>query len=308
MIEYSNLEEVEIKEKTAIAMGNFDGMHIGHQALVKMAVEGAAEKGMKSAVFTFRNNPKNVVAGGRVVKSIMLPEDKAHFMESLGIDYLLSMPFDDDIRHLPPDRYIKELLLGRFNMASAYCGFNYRFGKGASGDVSILQTISREEGFGLSVLEPQTVGDRVVSSSLIRSLISAGNMEACAAFLGRNYSVGGEVVVGNQLGRTIGFPTVNILIDEDMVVPANGVYVTCCHLGDEIYPGVTNVGVRPTIGDEKKSIETHLFDINEDLYGKHITVEFFKRLREERRFDGLPALAGQIGKDCEEARSFHGLV
>ncbi|MDR0569989.1 MAG: bifunctional riboflavin kinase/FAD synthetase [Clostridiales Family XIII bacterium] len=307
MIIYNSLNEAKIDRGTAIAMGNFDGMHLGHQALVSMAVAGAKARGLRSAVFTFENNPKNVMAGERVVKNIMLPEDRAKFMERLGIDYLLSMPFDDAIRDTPPDRYVRELLVGRFGMAAAYCGFNHRFGARAAGDAAFLERMGAAEGFDVHVLEPQEIGGRLVSSSLIRGLILEGKVDECAAFLGRNYSAGGEVVMGNQLGRTIGFPTVNILIDDDMAVPAHGVYVTCCHLAGAVYPGVTNVGVRPTIGDEKKSIETHLFDMNEDLYGKHISVEFFKRVREERKFDGLPALAEQIGRDCAVAREFHGL-
>jgi len=305
MIVFKSLDEVNIKEKTAVAMGNFDGMHIGHQALVRMMVQGAARGGLKSAVFTFTNNPKKVLYKDSAIKSILSLDDKAGFIEAQGVDYLLSVTFDDNTRYLAPKEYIQKFLLEGLNMEAAYCGFDYRFGKCAEGDAAMLMAIGGTLGFNVLVLEPCTVDGKVVSSSLIREYISAGDMERCRAFLGRNYKTSGEVVAGNRLGRTIGFPTLNILIDEDMLTPADGVYVTVCQIGDSRHCSITNVGIRPTVGDGKKSIETHLFDVDGDLYGRRISVEFLKMIRKECRFDTLDALAFQIRRDCEIARGYH---
>jgi riboflavin kinase/FMN adenylyltransferase len=305
MIIFNNLDEIGNIEKTALAMGNFDGLHVGHRRLIMMASEGAAEQGLKSAVFTFSNHPRSVIAGMGAIKNIMRPSEKAEAIEAMGIDYLFSIPFGTQIQQMPPADVIRELLLGKFNAAHVYCGFNYHFGFCAEGDAATLRESGRKLGFGVSVLEAERVGGIVASSSAIRTYISEGRMEDCAKLLGRNYSVGGEVVVGNRLGRKLGFPTVNIMMDEDMIVPPHGVYVTNCYLDGHVYAGVTNVGVRPTVGDGKKSIETHMFDFDRELYGSMIKVEFLKKTRDEKKFASLEELSAQIGEDCREAREYH---
>jgi riboflavin kinase/FMN adenylyltransferase len=305
MITFNDLESINDIGGTAVAMGNFDGMHLGHLELIRATVARAAEKRLKSAVFTFSEHPRNAIEGPGTIKNIMYPGEKAEAIERLGVDYLFSVPFSHDIQHMAPRDFVQRLLLGRFRAAEASCGFNYRFGFRAEGSTKTLVELGDEMGFSVSVLEALEVKGRVVSSSLIRQLIAEGDMEECAVCLGRRYSVGGEVVVGNRIGRSIGFPTVNILMDDEMAAPSHGVYVTNCHLGGHTFAGVTNVGVRPTIGDEKKSIETHLFDFCSDLYGKTIRVEFLKKLRDERRFPGMGELAAQIRRDSRAAAEYH---
>jgi riboflavin kinase/FMN adenylyltransferase len=305
MITFNDLESIGGIGGTAVAMGNFDGMHLGHVELIRSTVARAALKGLKSAVFTFSEHPRNVIEGPGTIKNIMYPAEKAAAIEGLGVDYLFSAPFSREIQRMAPRDFVRGLLLGRFRAAEASCGFNYRFGFRAEGDAETLAKFGGEMGFSVNVLGALSVGGRVVSSSLIRQLIAGGDMEGCAVCLGRPYSVGGEVVVGNRIGRSIGFPTVNILMDEEMAAPSHGVYVTNCHLGGHTFAGVTNVGVRPTIGDEKKSIETHLFDFSSDLYGKTIRVEFLKKLRDERRFPGMGELAAQIRRDSTAAAEYH---
>ncbi|MDR1572326.1 MAG: bifunctional riboflavin kinase/FAD synthetase [Clostridiales Family XIII bacterium] len=306
MLTFDNLDEICGVEACAVAMGNFDGMHVGHVRLIGMAVDGARRRGLRSAVFTFSGHPRNMLAGGGVaVKNIQYPQEKAEMIRSLGVDYLFSIPFTQEIRRMPPDAYIDGLLLKSFGMAAAYCGFNYRFGYLAAGDADALRAAGRARGFEVFVLGPQKVGGALASSSLIRAMIAEGRMEECAALLGREYSVRGVVAMGNRIGRTIGFPTLNIHVDSDMVTPSHGVYITNCYFDGMKWPGVTNVGVRPTIGDEKKSIETHLLDFDGDLYGKPVRVEFASMLREERRFAGVEQLAEQIGRDSMAAREYH---
>jgi riboflavin kinase/FMN adenylyltransferase len=305
MLVYTDLHDIHAIEKTAVAMGNFDGLHLGHVELIRRTVAGARNAGVKSAVFTFSEHPKNSLAGGRIIRNIQYPEEKAGEIADLGVDYLFSIPFSEEMHHMPPKNFIEDLLLDCFNMAEAHCGFNFRFGYRAAGDAEILREAGAEHGFPVHVLDALQINGVVVSSSLIREMISEGRMEECAAFLGRNYCAGGEVTEGNRIGRTLGFPTLNILMDESMAVPAYGVYVTDCHVDGRVYPGVTNVGVRPTVGDGKKSIETHLLDFEGDLYGKTIRVEFIKKLRDEMRFAGVEQLALQITKDTADAKTYH---
>lgn len=305
MIVYNSLEEIKDIKSTVIALGNFDGVHRGHQELIRRAVKSAEAAGFKSAVFTFSNHPRNLLGNGNAVKNIMYCEDKAHIIGNLGIDYMFNIPFTDEILHMSPINYIDDLLLDAFKMKEAYCGFNYRFGYKAAGDVKVLMDESLRKGFGIHVLEAFKVDGQVVSSTLIRKLIEEGAVDRCAKFLGRNYSIGGEVVVGNKLGKTIGFPTSNLVIDETMVSPSNGVYITYCTYNGVRYPSITNVGVKPTIGEYHKNVETHIFDFDRELYGKNIRVEFLKKTRDERKFDSIEALSKQITDDCIMVKAFH---
>ena len=302
---FKSLEEIKEIQSTVIALGNFDGVHRGHQELIRRAVKSAEVAGSKSAVFTFSNHPRNLLGNGNKVKNIMYGEDKARIIGDLGIDYMFNISFTREIMNMSPIEYIDDLLVDTFKMKEAYCGFNYRFGHKAVGDVKTLMDESLRRGFGLHVLEAFKVDGELVSSTLIRRLIEEGEMARCAKLLGRYYSIQGEVVVGNKLGKTIGFPTSNLVIDESMVSPSNGVYITYCTYNGVRYPSITNVGVKPTIGKYNKNVETHIFDFNHELYGKDIRVEFLKKTRDERKFDSIEALSKQITDDCIMVKAYH---
>jgi riboflavin kinase/FMN adenylyltransferase len=306
MIIFTQLEDIKNIEKTAVAMGNFDGMHRGHVELIRRTVAGAARSGVRSAVFTFANHPKNALMGGDAVRNIQYPDDKAAMIEALGVDYLFSVPFTERIHRMSREGFVDELLLGTFNMAEAFCGFNFHYGYKAGGDADSLRASGARLGFPVHVMGAVRVSGETVSSSLIRELIAEGRMEECAGFLGRNYSVKGLVSEGKRIGRTFGFPTLNIGMDAGMVIPAHGVYVTECAVNGGIYAGVTNVGVRPTVeGHGIRLVETHLLDFSGDLYGRPVRVAFLKKLRDERRFEDVEHLALQIKADCQSARDYH---
>lgn len=307
MIIFRNLEEIKDIEPCCIALGNFDGVHIGHRVLIEKTVQKARENGLKSAVFTFSNHPKNYIPGNKPVLNIIYNDEKADLIEKLGVDYLFDIEFTSQIMKMEPEDFIKKLLVEKFNAARVFCGFNYRFGYKAGGDGQLLVRCGLEYGFGVNQIPPVFVDGEVVSSTLIRGLIKSGEVDECRKYLGRNYDIGGEVVVGNRLGRTIGFPTSNIMIDENMVTPPNGVYITYCIYNGTRYPSVTNVGVKPTIGEFKKNMETHIFNFDKELYGKHIKVEFIKMTRDEVKFGSVEELSQQIAKDCKEAKAYHGL-
>lgn len=302
---FNSLEVVNNIEPTVIALGNFDGVHRGHQEIINRTVKSAEAAGLKSAVFTFSNHTRTLLEKVPTVKNINYPEEKAAIMEEMGVDYLFNIPFTPEILNMSPERFIDELLIDKFKIREAYCGFNYHFGHKAAGNPEILMREGMKKGFGIHVQEPFMIDDIVVSSTYIRQLIEEGRMEECAKFMGRLYSIGGEVVVGNKLGRTIGFPTSNIMIDETMASPSNGVYITYCTYNGVKYPSVTNVGVKPTIGTYNKNVETHIFNFNKELYGKDIKVEFIKKTRPEMKFGSVEELSSQIKNDCIAAKAYH---
>ena len=305
MIVFERLEDIVDIEPTVVALGNFDGIHKGHQEIIGRTVKEAEAAGLKSAVFTFSNHTSSILKNVPKVKNILYPEDKLRILEEMGVDYVFNIPFTEEILRMSPEEFIEEILVKRFNIREAYCGFNYSFGYKASGTPEVLMHEGLKHGFGIHVQEPYVIDGVVVSSTYIRQLIEEGRMEEAAKFMGRMYSVSGEIIVGNKLGRTIGLPTCNTLVDDTMVTPPNGVYITTCTIDGVTRSSVTNVGVKPTIGTYEKNIETHIFDFNEDVYGKQIRVDFIKHTRGEQKFDGLDALKKQIESDSIEARVWH---
>lgn len=304
---FNSLDEIKNIENTAVALGNFDGVHLGHQTIIKQTVAKAKENWLKSAVFTFSNHPKNLIESGNKVKNIIYEDEKIRQIENLGVDYLFNIPFTEEIMKMSPEAYIKNLIVDTFKAKEVFCGFNYHFGFKAMGGGEFLKELGESMGFNVTQIAPVTVDNDVVSSTLIRNIIKSGDMAECTKYLGRPYDIIGEVVVGNRLGKTIGFPTSNITIDENMVTPPNGVYITFCVYNGVRYPSVTNVGVKPTIGTFKKNMETHIFNFNKELYGKKIKVEFIKRTRPEVKFNSKEELARQIAKDCVIAKEYHGI-
>jgi riboflavin kinase/FMN adenylyltransferase len=218
---------------------------------------------------------------------------------------MFHIPFDEEIHHMDAIEFINKLLLIKLKMQEAYCGFNYKFGYKALGNVEVLMKESIRKQFGIHVLEPIKIDGVVVSSTLIRQLVEDGRVDECMKFMGRHYTVGGEVIVGNKLGKSIGFPTSNLIVDDSMVSPANGVYITYCTYNGKRYPSVTNVGVKPTVGEFHKNMETHIFNFDKELYGKQIRVEFLKKTRDETKFESVDALAKQITRDCIMAKDYH---
>lgn len=304
---FNTIEEIKDVQPCCVALGNFDGVHAGHQTLIKAAVDKAHEKNLKSAVFTFSTLPKNLIPGSKPVKNIIYQEEKADLIEKLGVDYLFNIEFTKEIMTTPPEEYVKKYLVDMINAKEVFCGFNHHFGYKAAGNDELLKELGVKYGFCVNQIPPVIIDGDVVSSTLIRGLIKAGEVDECPKYLGRNYDIGGEVVVGNRLGKTIGFPTSNIMIDETMVTPPNGVYITYCLYNGVRYPSVTNVGVKPTIGTFKKNMETHIFNFDKELYGKYIKVEFVKMTRDEVKFGSVEELSAQIARDCQEAREYHGL-
>ena len=303
---FKSLSELNNCEDCICALGNFDGIHKGHQELISCAVNMAKEKGLKSAVFTFTEHPINVMSGHIVTKNILNFDDKAKIIEDMGVDYLFSFDFLE-YRQMSPEDFAKDLLAKDLKIKHAICGFNYSFGYKAMGHNEDLKLFGEKYGFGVTVIEPVLIDGLVVSSTLIRGCIEKGDLQSYLSYTGRPYILYGKVMEGEHNGRKMGFPTVNLNLDASMALPANGVYTTNTIIEDKVYPSITNVGNKPTIGDFAKNAETHIFNFTENIYGKPLKVEFIKMQRFEKKFDSMDDLAAQIDKDCLEAKKYHNL-
>lgn len=290
--------------ETAVALGNFDGVHKGHQMLIRECVAAAKEKGLAPSVFTFTNHPVNEIAGRTVIKNIMTFEEKAQQLEELGVENLFSLTFDDAIRTKSSEEFVKDILVDCFHARHAVCGFNYHFGYKAEGDDDRLQELGRTFGFGVTVVPEIRINGNTVSSTLIRQVIDEGRIDEYTDYTGRLYCIDGKVVQGRHLGRRIGFPTVNLSLDTSEAFPMNGVYITLTTVNGKKYHSITNVGNKPTVGEFAKNAETHIFNFSGDLYGQEVRIEFIRLLRPERKFDSLEELQHEIHQNCLQAQEF----
>lgn len=287
-----------------IALGFFDGVHLGHGALLRRAAEEAKKRGCESAVFTFDRPPKEVITGVPC-PLINSPEDRAALVKRLyGIDEMLMVPFDDEMRTTPWDRFVTDILVGRCGAVHLVAGHDHHFGHKNQGSPELLREKCAELGLGCDIIPAVTIGGVTVSSTHIRKLLEEGDVETARAFLGHPHVLTQTVGHGRQLGRTIGIPTANLVAPPHVLLPRRGVYAAKITLPDgRAFGGVTNVGVRPTVNNgQDVTVEPWILDFDGDLYGQAIRVEFYRRLRDERKFDSLAALRSQIETDAVKTR------
>lgn len=308
MIIYKELESIGNMQGSAVALGNFDGVHLGHQKLIRKCIEFSKKNRLKSIVFTFSNHPRNLLSENHDTKFILTSEEKGEIIRDLGADFMVNIPFTREIMGLNPEEFIENLLIKKLNMKAAFCGFDYRFGAKAKGNPNLMRTLGAKDGFEVFEMEPFTIDNKIVSSTLIRNIISQGNMDKCLEFMGRNYYITGEVIRGEKLGRKLGFPTLNLNIEKDKLTPPPGVFVTYTNIDGKRYPSVTSVGYKPTVGNFDKNVETYIFDFHQEIYGKMIKVEFLTMTRKEEKFDTVEKLIKQIKTDCIEAKEFHKIL
>ena len=296
---------MSIKEKV-IALGFFDGVHRGHAALLQRTVEEAARRGCTPAVFTFDRPPKEVVTG-IPCPLINSPEDrKALFYRMYGIREVIMVPFDHEMMTTPWDRFITDIMVSRYHAVHLVAGHDHHFGHKNQGSPELLKQKGAELGLGCDIIPKVEVGGITVSSTYIRRLVQLGQIERAHWFLGHPHVLTQVVRHGHHVGRTIGVPTVNLVAPPHVLVPSHGVYATQVVLPDgSSYPAVTNVGTRPTVNNGMDvTVEAWLQGFTGDLYGQTVRVEFYKRLRDEVRFDSLDALKNQIQKDAETTLSY----
>lgn len=288
--------------RTVVALGSFDGVHEGHAALILRAVDYAKRNKIYSAVWTFADDA-SVLPNKKGVRVLTTLSEKLSLIASLGVDFALLEDFSHVCDYMP-ERFVSELLKRDCGAVCAVCGFNFRFGKNGLGDCDTLRELMSP--YECIVVPPVYKGGRLASSSAIRLLIEAGEIEEAALLLGRPFFIDFPVVRGKQLGRTIGIPTINQNFPEGHIIPKNGIYACTVDIGGDIFLGVSNVGVRPTVEDGFRSIncETHIINYNGWLYGKNIKVSFYKRLRDEIKFSGVDDLKAQIGFDIDAAIAY----
>ncbi|HET6885031.1 MAG TPA: bifunctional riboflavin kinase/FAD synthetase [Rubrobacteraceae bacterium] len=286
-----------------VALGNFDGVHLGHQVVLRRAVEEGRRRGERVIAATFHPHPRAVLAPGSEPRLLTTLELRREALHRYGADEVRVIRFDEALSRMSPEEFVGDVLVGEIGAGAVVVGENFRFGHRAAGDVGDLRRIMRwYGGEAYSVPVRSEDGRAPISSSRIRMLVGEGSVEEAAMLLGRPYVVRGEVVVGDKRGRTIGFPTANVLPDPALVVPARGVYGGFVRVGKELYPACTNVGVAPTFERRESRVEAYLLGFGGDLYGRVIDVSFIGRIREERRFSGVEELKRQIARDVEEAR------
>lgn len=293
-------------EKTVIALGFFDGVHIGHGALLRRAAERARELNAVPAAFTFDRPPKAVVTGVPV-PLINSNRDRQGLMQRLyTIDRVIFAPFDHAMMTMPWQSFLRDLLVGQYGAVHLVAGHDYRFGHKNEGNVTLLQQECARLGLGCDIIPQVTLEDITVSSTYIRTLVEQGDMERAALFLGHPHCLSQTVQHGQRLGRTIGIPTVNLTVPEPVLVPRQGVYITRVCLPDgRCFPGVTNIGTRPTVTDGSAvSVETNLLHFDGDLYGTEIRLEFFRRLRGEEKFPSLEELRQEIRRNIRQAEDY----
>lgn len=303
MLIIEHTTEFHIPEKTAIAIGKFDGIHRGHKALFQ-CLERAGRTGLKKAVFTFDPSPAAYFSG-HGVKELTTDREKRILFEQMGIDYLVEYPFGKETAGVEPERYVNEFLLDKMNGALIIAGEDVSFGRGGKGDRALLERMSEEYGFRLEIIEKLKYGDREISSTYVREEVEKGDMEKAAKLLGEPFFIGGVVEDGKKLGRKLGMPTANLYPPSDKLLPPNGVYFSNVLLKGKTYPGVTNIGSRPTVEDGSRiSVETYLLGLDAEIYGETIKVELLHYQRPERKFDNVEQLKVAVFQNIEEAKQY----
>lgn len=286
---------------SVVTIGAFDGVHVGHQTLIRQLVARARALRCQAALITFHPHPSEVLTGRTAPRYLTTPGEKAAILERLGIDLLAILAFTRQMAKASASEFLAQVCHA-LRMHELWVGPNFALGHDRKGDIPTLQALGRTLGFGLRVVEPVVNEGELVTSSRIRGLVLAGRIREAARLLGRFYSVVGEVVHGDYRGRLLGFPTANLKVRAERIVPPDGVYAGYAWVGEERYGAVMNVGVRPTFGDHERLLEAHLLDFDGDLYGTDLMVEFVERLRAEVKFDSAQKLMAQMHEDKAQAR------
>jgi len=286
---------------TVVALGAFDGIHLGHRAILGTAVERGRARGARVVACTFDRHPMEVLNPARAPAPLTTLAEQLTLIAETGVDLTLVLAFTPELAGVEPEAFTKDIIVGRLHAQEVVVGENHTFGRGARGDAALLRAIGAPMGLQTHVVPPLLVDGVPVSSSEIRTALRDGDVVRAARYQGRPYSIAGTVTHGDGRGRTLGFPTANLDPERPLLVPT-GVYACRAEVDGAIHPSVVNVGVRPTFGDNALAIEAHLLDVTADLYGRSLRLEFVARLRGERKFAGVDALREQIARDVEAAR------
>jgi len=302
---FRSIKSFSASRQTVVTIGTFDGVHLGHQKILSQITQSAKELDCDSLVLTFFPHPRMVLQEDTEMKQLNTLQEKIDLLDKLGVDNLVIHPFDKEFSRLTAEEFVKEVLVDVFKVKKIIIGYDHRFGRNRTADIDDLIAFGETYGFDVEQISAKEINEVSVSSTKIRNALLEGNVELATAYLGYNYSLTGIVSKGKQLGRTIGFPTANIKIDESYkLIPSNGVYVVKCFIADAVIYGMMNIGTRPTVDGTHQTIEVNLFDFAEDIYSQKITVSLLKWMRPEQKFESLDALKAQLAADRTTAQDY----
>ena len=296
MIIINSLNEIESFDKSVVTIGKFDGIHKGHEVLIEKTVDYSKQEKLTRIVLTFKNNPISYFSN-IITREIITEDEKMNKLKLLGVDVVIDIPFNKDMAEISAENFVKEILINKLGVKKLIIGHDFAFAKNREGTPPILKILGKKYGFDVEVIAPVVINNVRVSSTYVKDLIYAGRVDEIENYLGRNYTIEGTVIHAKKLGRTIGFPTANLKLESNIIIPKRGIYATKVYIGDEVYIGATNIGYNPTVNGEKISVETNILKFDQDIYGKTIKLEFLERIRDEKKFNDLNELKIQLKMD-----------
>lgn len=297
---FHSINEFHSDKKTIVTLGTFDGVHIGHTEILKKLTQNTHDGEFESTVLTFFPHPRTVLQGKSDLKLLNTINEKISLLENIGIENLIIHPFDEKFADLSAEEFAKTILVDQLQVQKIIIGYDHRFGKNRTADINDLITFGTQYGFEVEQISAKEIDAISISSTKIRNSLELGDIDLANQYLGYSYFLSGTVVKGKQLGRTIGFPTANIELDEDYkLVPKNGVYIVCAKIDNQLVNGMMNIGFNPTVEGKNKTIEVHLFDFNSDLYNHKIKISILHPIRSEQKFESVAVLKQQLIKDKE---------
>jgi riboflavin kinase/FMN adenylyltransferase len=325
---YYSIDNLPKFKNAVLTVGTFDGVHIGHRQIIKQLKEEAARINGETIIITFHPHPRTVVAGNKTIELLNSLNEKIFLLEKLGVDHLVIIPFDEVFSNQTPDEYIQQFLYDKFHPHTIIIGYDHKFGKNRAGDYHLLENYGKQLGFVVKEIPEKIINESIVSSTIIRKALLQHDIENANKYLGYSYFFEGIVVDGNKLGRTLGYPTANIVTRDEMkLIPANGIYIAEAEIVDknplirkhklvpvatitstttngQLLKGMMSIGVRPTIDGKNRTIEINIFDFEEDIYGKILKVFIHKYLRDEIKFNTLDELKAQMLKDKSDSLNY----
>jgi len=295
---YRSIQDYNEEKRSVVTIGTFDGIHLGHQEILSRLIESSKIKDLNSVVLTFFPHPRIILNKYNEVKMIDTLDEKIIHLNEIGIDSLIIHPFDRNFSLLSANQFIKDFLVDKLKIKHIIIGYDHRFGKGREASVTDLKNYANDYDFTVEEIKAQEIEKITVSSTKIRNSINQGDIKTTEKYLGRYFNLTGKVVKGDGLGKKINYPTANIFIEETYkIIPKDGVYLVETIIKDKLFNGMMNIGHRPTIGTKNKSIEVHLFNFNEDIYGQVISIKMISKIRDEKKFSSIQALKEQLVKD-----------
>ena len=305
---YYSTDNLPEFNNAVVTIGTFDGVHVGHQVILDQVSTHARKHGATSVLITFSPHPRKLIFPNEPISILTPLKDKLKLITEIGIEHIVVVPFTKDFASLSAEEYVSDFLVNKINPKTIIIGYDHHFGNDRKGNIQLLNSLKTKYNFEVIEIEAQLIEDATISSTKIRDAVATGDITTTNDMLGRPYSISGKVIKGNQIGRTINYPTANILLNErEQIIPANGVYAIRAVHKNKVYNGMLNIGYRPTVSNNNKLyIEAHLFDFEQDIYDDELSIDFIQRVRDEQKFSDVNALKEQLSRDketCEEILS-----